>query len=156
MSDNTRIRDVCSRFSSGKAISASKVYEEGKYPVYGGNGLRGYTDTFNFDGDYDLKYWNCKKLAFSRFSSNGYTNLHNSDFNKFRTDHHVGNDFLVLTHPHPVDIEAEDLKKLTIENQYGRKALSYSQQFLEFYRGQTEESHVLDLCCGYGRHALFL
>lgn len=45
---------------------------------------------------------------------------------------------------------------LTIENQYGRKALSYSQQFLEFYRGQTEESHVLDLCCGYGRHALFL
>ena len=51
MSDNTRIRDVCSRFSSGKAISASKVYEEGKYPVYGGNGLRGYTDTFNFDGD---------------------------------------------------------------------------------------------------------
>lgn len=51
MSDNTRIRDVCSRFSSGKAISASKVYEEGKYPVYGGNGLRGYTDTFNFDGE---------------------------------------------------------------------------------------------------------
>ena len=51
MSDKTRIRDVCSRFSSGKAIPASKVYEEGMYPVYGGNGLRGYTDTFNFDGD---------------------------------------------------------------------------------------------------------
>lgn len=51
MSDNTRIGDVCSRFSSGKAIASSKISDEGKYPVYGGNGLRGYTDTFNFDGD---------------------------------------------------------------------------------------------------------
>ncbi len=51
MSEIKKIRDVCSRFSSGKSISASQVYESGWYPVYGGNGLRGYTDTYNFEGD---------------------------------------------------------------------------------------------------------
>ena len=43
--------DVCSRLSSGKGISAKNITEEGAFPVYGGNGLRGYTDTCNFDGD---------------------------------------------------------------------------------------------------------
>lgn len=42
---------VCSRLSSGKGISAKDIFSEGKYPVYGGNGLRGYTDTCNFEGD---------------------------------------------------------------------------------------------------------
>ena len=42
---------ICSRLSSGKNISAKFVYSQGKYPVYGGNGLRGYTDTYNFDGE---------------------------------------------------------------------------------------------------------
>lgn len=42
---------VCSRLSSGKGISAKKVHEAGKYPVYGGNGLRGYTDQANFEGE---------------------------------------------------------------------------------------------------------
>ena len=42
---------ICSRLSSGKGISAKNITDEGQYPVYGGNGLRGYTDTFNFDGD---------------------------------------------------------------------------------------------------------
>lgn len=42
---------ICSRLSSGKGISAKNITDEGEYPVYGGNGLRGYTDTCNFDGD---------------------------------------------------------------------------------------------------------
>lgn len=42
---------VCSRLSSGKGIPAKEIYETGEYPVYGGNGLRGYTNRFNFEGD---------------------------------------------------------------------------------------------------------
>lgn len=42
---------ICSRLSSGKNISAKLVHNQGKYPVYGGNGLRGYTDICNFDGE---------------------------------------------------------------------------------------------------------
>lgn len=43
--------DVCSRLSSGKGISAKEITENGKFPVYGGNGLRGYTENYNFEGD---------------------------------------------------------------------------------------------------------
>ena len=42
---------VCSRLSSGKGIPAKEVHEIGAYPVYGGNGLRGYTDQSNFEGE---------------------------------------------------------------------------------------------------------
>ena len=42
---------VCSRLSSGKEIPANQVFDSGKYPVYGGNGLRGYTDYSNFEGE---------------------------------------------------------------------------------------------------------
>ena len=43
--------EVCSRLSSGKNIPASEVFEKGLYPVYGGNGLREFTDKCNFEGD---------------------------------------------------------------------------------------------------------
>lgn len=43
--------NVCSRLSSGKGILASQISESGAFPVYGGNGLRGYTDHSNFDGE---------------------------------------------------------------------------------------------------------
>lgn len=43
--------DVCSRLSSGKSISASEVAPKGIYPVFGGNGLRGFTEQYNFSGD---------------------------------------------------------------------------------------------------------
>lgn len=46
-----KLGDVCTRLSSGKSIPASQVYGKGAYPVYGGNGLRGYTDHSNFVGD---------------------------------------------------------------------------------------------------------
>lgn len=44
------LKDVCSRLSSGKGIPAAQIHDEGKFPVYGGNGLRGYTDHSNFVG----------------------------------------------------------------------------------------------------------
>ena len=44
------LKDVCSRLSSGKGIPAAQVHDEGKFPVYGGNGLRGHTDHSNFVG----------------------------------------------------------------------------------------------------------
>ena len=45
------LNDACSRLSSGKSISAKYVTSEGIYPIYGGNGIRGYTDIYNFDGE---------------------------------------------------------------------------------------------------------
>ncbi len=45
-----KIGDVCSRLRSGKNIKADSVRSIGKYPVIGGNGVRGYTDVSNFEG----------------------------------------------------------------------------------------------------------
>ena len=46
-----KLGDVCTRLSSGKNISASKISDSAIYPVFGGNGLRGYTDNSNFTGE---------------------------------------------------------------------------------------------------------
>jgi len=35
---------------SGEAIDGKDIKDEGPYPVYGGNGLRGYTDSFTHEG----------------------------------------------------------------------------------------------------------
>lgn len=35
------------RIGSGDAIPAERISDEGEFPVYGGNGLRGFTDNFN-------------------------------------------------------------------------------------------------------------
>ncbi len=48
------VNDVCPEFQSGKNIKAENIKSEGLYPVYGGNGLRGYTDIYNHDGTYVL------------------------------------------------------------------------------------------------------
>ena len=45
---------MCDEFRSGDFINASDIYRSGDYPVYGGNGLRGYTNTYNHDGEYAL------------------------------------------------------------------------------------------------------
>ncbi|KAB2847643.1 MAG: restriction endonuclease subunit S [Hyphomicrobiaceae bacterium] len=39
---------------SGDSITTDDIKEDGPYPVYGGNGLRGYTDRFTHDGEYAL------------------------------------------------------------------------------------------------------
>ena len=49
--NTVELRNLCSRLSSGKNIAAKDISEIGPYPVYGGNGIRGYTDTYNFDGE---------------------------------------------------------------------------------------------------------
>lgn len=48
------IDDLCEEFKSGKNIKADNILDEGEYPVFGGNGLRGYTDSYNHEGDYVL------------------------------------------------------------------------------------------------------
>lgn len=46
-----RIGEIFTRFSSGKNITENKISDTEQYPVYGGNGLRGYTDVSNFSGE---------------------------------------------------------------------------------------------------------
>lgn len=43
-----------SRMQSGDFITAEAIETEGSYPVYGGNGLRGYTTRFTHDGHHVL------------------------------------------------------------------------------------------------------
>ena len=46
------LADLCCEFRSGRNISASLIHETGDYPVYGGNGIRGYCDQFSHTGEY--------------------------------------------------------------------------------------------------------
>lgn len=72
-----RLGLLCKRFSSGKGISADLINETGKYPVIGGNGLRGYTDTYNFDGECAVigrQGAYCGNVQF--FSGKGYMTEH--------------------------------------------------------------------------------
>lgn len=49
--ERVKLGDVCARLSAGKNIKATYVHSLGEVPVYGANGLRGYTDSSNFDGE---------------------------------------------------------------------------------------------------------
>lgn len=42
------------KLQSGNTITSDSIEFEGEYPVYGGNGLRGYTETYNCEGIYIL------------------------------------------------------------------------------------------------------
>lgn len=52
--EQRKLGDMCDEFKSGSSILAKDICEQGEYPVYGGNGLRGYTATYNHDGIYAL------------------------------------------------------------------------------------------------------
>ena len=49
-----KLGDICSHFQSGKTITSATITEYGEYPVFGGNGLRGYTTTYTHDGIFVL------------------------------------------------------------------------------------------------------
>lgn len=50
-----RLGDICTYFKSGEGITSKDISANGQYPVYGGNGLRGYTDKkYTHDGAYIL------------------------------------------------------------------------------------------------------
>ena len=42
------------RLQSGDSITAERINSKGLYPVFGGNGVRGYTSTYTHQGDYVL------------------------------------------------------------------------------------------------------
>jgi type I restriction enzyme S subunit len=42
------------RMQSGESITAESIAETGEFPVYGGNGLRGYTSASTHDGEFVL------------------------------------------------------------------------------------------------------
>ncbi|WP_081330723.1 restriction endonuclease subunit S [Paenibacillus polymyxa] len=52
--EHRRLGELCDEFQSGKNIKSEDIRDEGRYPVFGGNGLRGCTNTYNHDGLYAL------------------------------------------------------------------------------------------------------
>lgn len=48
-----RLKTLCS-MKSGEGITAESIEASGEYPVYGGNGLRGYTSVYTHDGSFAL------------------------------------------------------------------------------------------------------
>lgn len=48
-----RIKDIA-RLQSGEGITSDSIDNIGDYPVFGGNGLRGYTDKYTNEGNYVL------------------------------------------------------------------------------------------------------
>mgnify|MGYP004466947169 CR=1 FL=1 len=53
---NGTLSDYC-EMKAGKSIKSDSInsqYNDGLYPCYGGNGLRGYVETYSHDGVYDI------------------------------------------------------------------------------------------------------
>ena len=48
-----RLKTICS-MKSGEGITADTIEESGDFPVYGGNGLRGFTSSYTHDGEFAL------------------------------------------------------------------------------------------------------
>ena len=45
------LKQLCT-MQAGKNLTSEQILDEGDYPVYGGNGIRGYYNSYNNDGDY--------------------------------------------------------------------------------------------------------
>lgn len=72
-----RLGDLCNRFSSGKSITSDGISDTGLYPVIGGNGLRGYCNTYNYHGECAVigrQGAYCGNVKF--FSGKGYMTEH--------------------------------------------------------------------------------
>ena len=51
---NSRRLKTLSKMRSGESITSASIESAGRYPVYGGNGLRGYTSSYTHDGEHVL------------------------------------------------------------------------------------------------------
>lgn len=49
----TRLKSIAD-LRSGDGITSERISEDGVFPVYGGNGLRGYTESFTHEGEFVL------------------------------------------------------------------------------------------------------
>ena len=49
-----RLGEICTHFKSGITITSKEIKEDGLYPVYGGNGFRGYANSYTHNGNYIL------------------------------------------------------------------------------------------------------
>lgn len=49
-----RLEDIFNEFKSGHTITSVNIFKKGLYPVFGGNGKRGYTNKYTHDGFYML------------------------------------------------------------------------------------------------------
>ena len=47
-----KLKNLLKEFHAGKSIASDLIRDAGEYPVFGGNGQRGYTDTYNQGGQY--------------------------------------------------------------------------------------------------------
>ena len=52
--EQRKLGEVTIEFKSGVSLRADEIEHNGAYLVYGGNGLRGYTSTYNHDGEFAL------------------------------------------------------------------------------------------------------
>lgn len=48
------LKNCCTTFRSGNNITSKAIFPIAQFPVYGGNGLRGYTNTYTHSGKYIL------------------------------------------------------------------------------------------------------
>ena len=52
--ERRKLGEICDEFKSGDFIPASEISKLGTYPVFGGNGLRGFTQRHNHSGEYAI------------------------------------------------------------------------------------------------------
>lgn len=50
--ERKKLSQLTSKLQSGNGILAKDIKNNGSYPVFGGNGLRGYTESYNEDGSF--------------------------------------------------------------------------------------------------------
>lgn len=66
-------------------------------------------DSFNFDGTDYYGSWRCTPPDFLVGWDAGYTILSNGPFDHFRNEFGHGNDFLVLSGPHPIELKEDHI-----------------------------------------------
>ena len=49
--NHTLLKNLCD-MQSGRNLTSEQIADEGEYPVYGGNGIRGYYDSYNTEGEF--------------------------------------------------------------------------------------------------------